>query len=142
MTVDAAQIEARELVTFCGQDDVVAQFAAGEDTYAHLATEIFGFPVNKKDHPDERFVGKQGRLGLGYQLWWPNFQSRVKTDSKNQTGNMICLSDEVALKAVLTFRRLNNKVVDGWGCWTQTVLGSLRRAAHLSLRHAFSARER
>jgi DNA polymerase len=125
MTVDSSQVEAREVVTFSGQDDVVEQFERGEDTYAHLATEIFGFPVNKKDHPDERFVGKQGRLGLGYQLWWPKFQSRVKTDSKNQTGKMIILSDQQALNAVTTFRRLNDKVCDAWNLLNTEGIGVL-----------------
>ena len=52
-TVDASQIEARELVYFCGQDDVVEQFARGDDTYALLASEVVGFKVNKKDLPTE-----------------------------------------------------------------------------------------
>jgi DNA polymerase len=115
MTADEAQVEAREVVTFCGQWDVVEQFARGEDTYAALATNIFGFPVNKKTHPIERFVGKQGRLGLGYQLWWPNFQARLKTDSKNQLGQMIELTDDEACNVVTTFRRLNDKVEESWG---------------------------
>src|SRR5262249_49503374 len=114
LTVDSSQVEAREVVTFSGQIDVVEQFERGEDTYANLASEVFDFKVNKKDHPDERFVGKQARLGLGYQLWWPKFQARLKTDSLNQTGKMICLSDDEALRTVTTFRRLNNKVVDSW----------------------------
>lgn len=114
MTVDAAQIEARKVVFFSGQDDVVQQFARGEDTYANLATEIFGFPVNKIDHPTERFVGKQGRLGLGYQLAWQKFRERLKTDSKNQTGKMIVLTEAEAQKVVSTFRRLNHKVKLSW----------------------------
>jgi hypothetical protein len=114
MTVDAAQIEAREVVTFSGQWDVVEQFDRGEDTYANIASEIFGFKVNKKDHPNERFVGKQARLGLGYQLWWPKFKARVKTDSINQTGNAIELTDDQALTAVKTFRRLNSHVEAAW----------------------------
>jgi hypothetical protein len=102
-------------VTFSGQDDVVKEFEDGKDTYASLASEIFGFPVNKKDHPTERFVGKQGRLGLGYQLGAPKFKNRLKADSKNQTGNMICLTDEEAYNVVKTFRRLNYKVEQSWG---------------------------
>lgn len=115
VTVDASQIEARMVVYFSGQWDVVEDFAAKRDVYALLAQEIYGKPINKKDNPNERFVGKQGRLGLGYQLWWNGFKSRVKTDSINQLGYPIELSDEFAEHVVKTFRRKNFKVkTEGW----------------------------
>jgi DNA polymerase len=102
--IDAAQIEAREVAYFCGQESLVAQFAAGEDVYASFASSVFGFVVTKLTHPTERFVGKQGILGLGYNLAWPTFQSRLKSDSKNQTGTMIELSDVDAMRVVNTYR--------------------------------------
>lgn len=114
VTADAAQIEARKVVFFSGQDDVVEQFRNGEDVYAILASEIYDRPINKKDNPNERFVGKQARLGLGYQLWWPKFRLRVKTDSINQLGYPIELTEDEALNVVTTFRRLNDKVIQAW----------------------------
>ena len=114
ITVDSSQVEARMVVWSCGQWDVVEQFARGEDTYAALASKIFDFPVNKKDHPDQRFVGKQGRLGLGYGLGWEGFQRRIRTDSKNQTGKEIILSDEEAQKVVNVYRGSDKEVVRSW----------------------------
>lgn len=58
VAVDAAQIEARVLGWLAGQHDLLDQFAKGEDVYASMATDIFGYPVNKSEHPKERFVGK------------------------------------------------------------------------------------
>jgi DNA polymerase I-like protein with 3'-5' exonuclease and polymerase domains len=86
LAVDASQIEAREVVYFSGQADVVQEFAQGTDTYASLASHIFQFPVNKKDHPIERFIGKQARLSLGYQSGWTKFQAKMKTDSRTSWG--------------------------------------------------------
>jgi len=114
MTVDASQIEARLAVYLSGQEDVVEQFRNNEDVYSILASEIYNRPINKKDNPNERFVGKQARLGLGYQLWWPKFKDRVKTDSINQLGYPIELTEDEAMHVVKTFRRLNNKIVNAW----------------------------
>lgn len=114
MTVDASQIEARLVVYFSGQEDVVEQFRQNKDVYAILASEIYRRPINKKDDPNERFVGKQARLGLGYQLWWPKFKNRVKTDSINQLGYPIELTEDEAINVVTTFRCLNDKVVQSW----------------------------
>jgi DNA polymerase len=114
VTADAAQIEARLTAWFCGQQDLVDQFANGEDVYSNFATEVFGFPVSKSTHPTERFVGKQGVLGLGFQLWWPKFQARLKTDSENQTGKRIELTDEQATKVVVTYRGKYTKIPAMW----------------------------
>jgi hypothetical protein len=104
VTCDAAQIEARLVAFLCGVETLLAQFENGDDTYAIFASGVFGYPVNKKEHPTERFVGKQAILGLGFGLGWSTFQDRLKTDSKNQTGTMISLSDEDAKRVVDTYR--------------------------------------
>lgn len=64
---DFASIEARAVAWLAGQRDVLDVFASGEDIYCHAATGIYGRPVNKKDHPNERQVGKVSILACGYQ---------------------------------------------------------------------------
>lgn len=42
-------------------------FRNKQDVYCHIAEGIYGYPINKKDHPQERQVGKTGELAFGYQ---------------------------------------------------------------------------
>lgn len=63
---DSSQIEARTIAWFSGQVDLVAEFAAGADVYSSFASKVYGKPINKHDHPNERHVGKTCILGLGY----------------------------------------------------------------------------
>ena len=101
---DASQIEARIVAWFCGQDNLVEQFAKGEDVYSSFASTVFNMPVNKKDNPAERFIGKTAILGLGYGLGWAKFQSDIKVQSKAQTGTEISLTDEEAQRVVSVYR--------------------------------------
>lgn len=66
VVVDASQIEARIIAWLSGCMELLRAFANKEDVYSLFATKAFGFPVNKKDHVNERFVGKGCILGLGF----------------------------------------------------------------------------
>ena len=112
--IDSSQIEARGVAVLCGQDDLTEAFARGEDVYSNFASEIFQKPVNKRDNPNERFVGKEGILSLGYGAGAPKFQERVKYSSKIQTGTAIELSDDEAKRIVNTYRNLYHMVPNGW----------------------------
>ncbi len=111
VTIDASQIEARLNGWLAGQEDLVQQFANKEDVYAIFASKVFGFEVRKKEHPTERFVGKQAVLGLGYQLAAPGFVDRLEVDSKNQTGNPIRLPIEEGMRIVNVYRSTNHAIV-------------------------------
>jgi len=73
---DLSNIELRVNLWFCEQEDLLAQYEIDMnfDMYSDLATDIFGFAVNKKDHKNERQMGKAGSLGLGYAMSWFGFQ--------------------------------------------------------------------
>jgi hypothetical protein len=114
VVVDASQIEARLTAWLCRQQDLVDQFARGEDVYSNFASDVFSIPVNKKDNPNERFVGKTGILGLGFGVGWPKFQTTVKVDSKLQTGTEIFLPDEQAQSVVRTYRRKFANIPATW----------------------------
>ena len=75
---DSSQIEARVLAWLAGQDDVVEQFAKGEDVYSIFASKIYDRPISKAN-PIERFVGKTCVLGLGYGTGALKLQHTLKT---------------------------------------------------------------
>lgn len=55
---DSSQVEARTLAWFAGQTDLVEDFKHGVDVYSAFASKVYGKPINKHEHPTERFVGK------------------------------------------------------------------------------------
>lgn len=65
---DSSQIEARTLAWFAGVHDLVEGFRNNEDIYSKFASSVYGKPINKHDHPEERHVGKTCILGLGYSV--------------------------------------------------------------------------
>jgi DNA polymerase len=105
---DSSQIEARVLAWLAGQDDVVKQFADGEDVYSVFATKIYGTPITKAN-PVERFVGKTCVLGLGYGTGALKLQHTLKTQPP---GAIVSFED--AEKYVNTYRTENNKVKALW----------------------------
>jgi len=105
---DSSQIEARVLAWLAGQDDVVKQFAKGEDVYSIFATKIYGREISKKD-PVERFVGKTCILGLGYGTGWRKLQHTLKTTPPGAT-----LPDEECQQIVKLYRDTNDKIISLW----------------------------
>lgn len=115
VVVDASQIEARFLVTWAGQWDVVRQFENGDDVYANFASRIYGFAVNKQEHPDERFVGKVGVLSLGYGAGAETFWQMLWTQ---RTPAMVAKGFEpdmeLSYRTVVTYREANDEVNALW----------------------------
>jgi len=70
---DLSAIEARVNAWFSGQEDAVNIFAQNGDIYCVMAESIYGRKVNKKEHPNERRLGKTVVLGCGYQMSWKRF---------------------------------------------------------------------
>jgi len=67
IVADYAQIEARLLFWVANQLDALQAFIDGEDIYKLLAVDIYSKPLDIIS-VDERFVGKQAILGLGYGM--------------------------------------------------------------------------
>ena len=104
---DLSQIEARLLAWLAGEDELISQFANGEDIYSNLATRIYGRPINKKDHPVERFVGKTAILGLGYGMGADKFKATL-------TAANIEISTAEAYNVVNTYRNLYSNIPMLW----------------------------
>lgn len=77
IAADLSNIEARLVATLAGQHDMIEGFRQKKDLYSEFATRVYGRPINKKDNPDERFVGKTCILGLGYGMGWLKFLSQM-----------------------------------------------------------------
>tara|TARA_B110000116_G_scaffold121076_1_gene105024 strand:+ start:2409 stop:4385 length:1977 start_codon:yes stop_codon:yes gene_type:complete len=130
---DLANIEGRVNAWFNGQFDKCEQFANGVDLYNELASDIFGYPVDRKakvqdadgnytkdgvmvaDEDDadylqweEGFVGKIGELGLGYGMGAAKFGVTVAV-----MGNVL-LTEDIKQTAVKTWRKNNHMIEKGW----------------------------
>jgi DNA polymerase len=64
---DYASIEARGVAWCAREDRLLAKFAADEDVYCALASQVFGRTITKRDEL-ERKVGKEAVLGCGYGM--------------------------------------------------------------------------
>jgi len=105
---DSSQIEARVLAWLAGQDDLVKQFADGEDVYSTFASKIYEQPISKAN-PVERFVGKTCILGLGYGTGAAKLRHTLKTQPPGAD-----LSEERCKEIVGLYRETNDKIVELW----------------------------
>lgn len=110
--VDLSQIECRILNYVAGQMDIVDAFATGRDLYSEGASRFYGYPVNKKDHPTERHLGKVLELGCGYGMGATKLQSTCHAGALG--GPPILLDTLQASLAVQTYRDAHPGVVAYW----------------------------
>lgn len=73
---DYAGIEARVVLALAGQHDKCALLASGVDVYCDMASDIYKRPIDKKRDPQERQIGKNSVLGLGFQMGRDKFHDR------------------------------------------------------------------
>ena len=124
MTVDAAQIEARLNAWICGEAELVAQFANGDDIYSIFASDIYGYIVIKKQHPKERFLGKTSILGLGFQMGAPKFQNTVRVQAA-QNHVDIEIDLEEAKRVVGIYRGKYRNIAATWK-WLNELIPSIK----------------
>ena len=108
---DLSNIEARMLAWFAGQVELVEQFRRGDDIYSNFATKIYGRPINKKDDPTERFVGKTAILGLGYGMGAAKFKLTLESGAM---GPAMQIAETEAMNVVNTYRTSYDRVPTLW----------------------------
>lgn len=136
---DSSQVEARTLAWFAGQNDLVQDFVNNVDVYSSFASKVFGFEVNKHDHPKERFVGKTC-FGAGTKVLtnkgWKPIETVSKWD-KLWDGEEWVSHDGVVCngtRAVITMYGLTatptHEFFDGeeWVSWERLVIDPKRTA--------------
>lgn len=105
---DSSQIEARVLAWLSGQEDLVEEFANGDDVYSIFASKIYDIEITKKN-PVERFVGKTCILGLGYGTGSLKLQHTLKTSPPGAD-----LTKEKCDEIVKLYRDTNDMIVKLW----------------------------
>lgn len=108
---DLSNIEARMLAWLAGQDDLLMQFASGEDIYSNFAATVYDRPINKNNDPTERFVGKTAILGLGYGMGAKKFQATLASGA---AGPSLDFSDAQAAAVVGKYRNTYNRIPILW----------------------------
>ncbi len=115
VTADSAQIEARVNAVVSNEIALIEGFRRKEDIYSQFAgEEIYHYPVNKKNNPNERFVGKQSILGLGFQMGAPKFQTTVRVQSRLQLGQEMEITLGDASLVVQAYRRRFANIAKSW----------------------------
>lgn len=136
VAADSSQIEARIVAYLAGQTDLVEAFRRGEDIYSDFASDLYGYPVNRKleqigedGKPYKPFkkegdVGKQGILGLGFGMGEDKFGTTVKVE----TG--IILTADEAENAVNIYRRKYSRIPELWKESEQALNALVRGASY------------
>ena len=106
--VDSSQIEARVLAAIAGQRDLLEIFRSGGDPYSIMASKVYGFEVDKKNNPVERFMGKTMVLGLGYGMGWKKFWNEIRTGAR---GMALDITAGFAQRAVQIYRDSNDRIM-------------------------------
>ena len=125
---DFASIEARVLLWIADDQEALDIFRTGGDMYCYMASDIYGYPCNKSDHPKERGVGKEAVLGLGYQMGWAKFQARCLLAGVVITCALagIIITEEFAQQVVDTYRAKFWRVKQLWSDQNEAAI----RAVH------------
>lgn len=113
---DLSSIEGRMNAYHAGADWKLQAYAEGVDFYNDLASDVFGYEVDRKGNPDhkpEGALGKTAELGLGYGMGVSKFQ---ETCHKGPMGEapMLWVDEEIAQKTVNTWRTKNVEIVNSW----------------------------
>ena len=106
---DSSQIEARMVAWLAGQDDVVKQFADGEDVYSLFASSVYDRTITKADI-EQRFVGKTCILGLGYGTGAAKLQHTLATSQPIS----VKIELEESKRIVGVYRDKNDKIIELW----------------------------
>lgn len=119
---DSAQIEARVVAWFAGEEALVEAFRNKVDIYSEFASDVYNRPINRKrmeivdgkeTFPDfvEGFVGKTCILGLGYGMGKDKFKATLKV---GQAGVSVDMPLSDAERVVNLYRQKYPNIVALW----------------------------
>jgi len=110
VVADSAQIEARTIAWLADQTELLALFAAKQDVYTHMASQIYNIPPSQVTKL-QRFIGKIAVLGLGYGMGWRKFQTTLALGTM---GPPVEITDAEAKAIVNGYRKTNHMIVKLW----------------------------
>ena len=103
---DYSSIEARGIFWLVGDEAALETFRQGRDIYMATAAEIYGVEYGDVTK-DQRQMGKQAVLGLGYQMGYAKFAETCQ-------GYGMDVSEEMAKQVVETYRSTYSKIKSFW----------------------------
>lgn len=103
---DYSSIEARGIFWLVGDEKALDTFRQGRDIYKATAAEIYGIEYDKVN-ADQRQMGKQAVLGLGYQMGYAKFAETCQ-------GYGMDVSEELSKQVVETYRATYSKIKSFW----------------------------
>lgn len=107
VVVDLSQIEPKLNAWYADHHEKLEDFRRKVDMYCKFATKAYGRTITKKDE-NERQVGKQCELGLGYRMGAEKLQATILKKAK------IFVELEVCVFLVRLWRSENKPIVDNW----------------------------
>lgn len=110
VAADYAAIEARVIFWLAGEDTALEILRRGDCIYCDMASTIYNRTIVKGVDLDERQMGKQAILGLGFQMGWKKF-----VDTCAKYGIMI--DPDFAQFVVNAYREKYHRVKRMW--WDQ-----------------------
>lgn len=115
---DYSAVEARGVAWLAGAKRLLRAFRTHGKVYEDMASQIFACELLEVDD-DQRFVGKQAVLGCGYQAGAAKFLEMCISYGRD-------IGEELAEKAVSTYREKNSEVVDLWYAAEKAVKSAVR----------------
>jgi len=103
---DYAAIEARILAWLANEGKLLIAFRNKVDTYKMMASVLYGIPVSEVNS-EQRRIGKNLRLGAGYQLGPPRLVEHCEKEE-------IFITLDFAKKAIKAFRDDSRNTVQLW----------------------------
>lgn len=103
---DSAQIEARIVAWFAGQQDMLDAFKNKQDVYRLMGSRIYN-KLPEDITPEERFLAKTVVLGCGYGTGWKKLQSELKAAGVEK-------SDEDCQMIINIYRNTNADIKRLW----------------------------
>lgn len=112
VTADLAQIEARLVAWWAGQDNLLEWFRSNQDPYLTFARLLFQDPtLTKESNPESRRVGKVAVLGMGYGVGFARAADMLLNEELVDTQRE---ADRLARDVVTTYRQTFPQVVRAW----------------------------
>ncbi len=112
--LDYSGIEARANAWQAGDRKALEVFreydaGTGADPYCVMAVKVFMHPVNKKDQPTERQIGKNCELGAGYGMGGNKFNDYCLDNGTDLAAHGVDSYDVIA-----AWRELHRPIVQSW----------------------------
>lgn len=117
VVADYSSIEARGVSWLCDHITMLNLFHSGEDVYKWMATIIFDIDISEVGD-DERFVGKQAILGLGYQMGVDRFIDQCASYG-------VEIERKLAIKTIDAYREENAPIAQLWDDYQEAMTQSI-----------------